>query len=106
VVRWCRVRSTRLTGRASSRAGGSGPAPLRRGWKSCWRSLEGGILAADFAGVVPARRGAHWRPLHPRLASLCPVQTLVHACRIIPRNGANDACSGCCSSEVGGRFLA
>jgi hypothetical protein len=31
------------------------------------------ILAADFAGIVPARRGAHCRPLHPRLASLCPV---------------------------------
>ena len=70
MVRLCRVRSTRLTGRASSRVGRRGPAPLRRGWKSCWRSLEGGILAADFAGVVPARRGAHCRPLHPRLAPL------------------------------------
>jgi hypothetical protein len=28
-----------------------------------------GILAADFAGIVPASRGAHCRPLHPRLAS-------------------------------------
>jgi len=28
------------------------------------------ILAGDFAGVVPASRGAHCRPLHPRLASL------------------------------------
>jgi hypothetical protein len=25
----------------------------------------------DFAGLVPASRGAHCRPLHPRLASLC-----------------------------------
>jgi hypothetical protein len=25
----------------------------------------------DFTGIVPASRGAHCRPLHPRLASLC-----------------------------------
>jgi hypothetical protein len=29
------------------------------------------LRAADFAGLVPASRGAHCRPLHPRLASLC-----------------------------------
>lgn len=33
---------------------------------------ERAIRAADFAGLVPASRGAHCRPLHPRLASLCP----------------------------------
>jgi len=32
---------------------------------------EGAIRAADFAGLVPASRDAHCRPLHPRLASLC-----------------------------------
>ena len=32
---------------------------------------EEAIRAADFAGIVPASRGAHCRPLHPRLASLC-----------------------------------
>jgi hypothetical protein len=35
------------------------------------RSGERAIRATDFAGVVPASRGAHCRPLHPRLASLC-----------------------------------
>ena len=29
------------------------------------------IPAADFARLVRASRGAHCRPLHPRLASLC-----------------------------------
>ena len=33
--------------------------------------VEAAIPAADFAGIVPASRGAHCRPLHPRLASLC-----------------------------------
>ena len=28
----------------------------------------------DFAGIVPSSRGAHCRPLHPRLASLCSVK--------------------------------
>src|SRR5690348_9236343 len=28
----------------------------------------------DFAGIVPSSRGAHCRPLHSRLASLCCVQ--------------------------------
>ena len=28
-------------------------------------------MLGDVAGVVPASRGAHRRPLHPRLASLC-----------------------------------
>jgi hypothetical protein len=32
---------------------------------------ESAIRAGDFAGVVPASRGAHCRPLHPWLASLC-----------------------------------
>lgn len=32
---------------------------------------ERAIQAGDFAGLVPASRGAHCRPLHPRLASLC-----------------------------------
>jgi hypothetical protein len=30
---------------------------------------ESAIRARDFAGFVPASRGAHCRPLHPRLAS-------------------------------------
>jgi hypothetical protein len=30
---------------------------------------ESAIQARDFAGFVPASRGAHCRPLHPRLAS-------------------------------------
>jgi hypothetical protein len=34
-----------------------------------WR--EAAIRAGDFAGLVPASRGAPCRPLHPRLASLC-----------------------------------
>ncbi len=40
---------------------------------------ERAILAADFAGVVPASRDAHCRPLHPRLASLCPATTKLGA---------------------------
>ena len=32
---------------------------------------ESAIQAGDFAGFVPASRGAYCRPLHPRLASLC-----------------------------------
>ena len=49
-----------------------------------------GILAADFAGVVPASRGAHIRPLHPRLASLCSAQKVVHAYRgVLSQNGGN-----------------
>jgi hypothetical protein len=32
-------------------------------------------LAKSFAGIVPSSRGAHCRPLHPRLASLCSVET-------------------------------
>ena len=38
--------------------------------KVCWWDDEA-IRAGDFAGIVPASRGAHCRPLHPRLASLC-----------------------------------
>ena len=38
----------------------------------------GGTSCRDFAGIVPASRGAHYRPLHPRLASLCPGQRVVH----------------------------
>jgi hypothetical protein len=35
------------------------------------RGGVGGVQAScpDFAGLVPASRGAHCRPLHPRLAS-------------------------------------
>jgi hypothetical protein len=40
---------------------------------------ERAIRAGDFAGVVPASRGAHCRPLHPRLASLCPATTKLRA---------------------------
>jgi hypothetical protein len=36
-----------------------------------FRSGQRAVRAADFAGLVPASRGAHCRPLHPRLASLC-----------------------------------
>jgi hypothetical protein len=32
---------------------------------------EAAIPAADFARIVQASRGAHCRPLHPQLASLC-----------------------------------
>ena len=39
----------------------------------------GGTSYRDFAGIVPASRGAHCRPLHPRLASLCPGQRIVHS---------------------------
>ena len=35
----------------------------------------GGTSCRDFAGVVPASRGAHRRPLHPGLASLCSART-------------------------------
>jgi hypothetical protein len=36
----------------------------------------------------PASRGAHFRPLHPRLASLCSAETVVQACRgILSQNG-------------------
>ena len=38
----------------------------------------GGTSYRDFAGIVPASRGAHCRPLHPRLASLCPVQIFIN----------------------------
>src|SRR6516225_4811127 len=37
---------------------------------------------------MPASRGAHCRPLHPRLASLCSAQKVVHACRgVLSQNG-------------------
>jgi hypothetical protein len=35
-----------------------------------FRWAEAAIRAGDFAGLVPASRGAHCRPLHPRLARL------------------------------------
>jgi hypothetical protein len=35
---------------------------------------ESTIRVGDFAGFVPARRGAHCRPLHPRLASFYPLR--------------------------------
>jgi hypothetical protein len=47
-----------------------------------------GILAGNFAGLVPATRGAHIRPLHPRLASLCSSQNVVHEYRgFLSQNG-------------------
>jgi len=39
--------------------------------EDCDPKAEAAIPAADFARLVRARRGAHCRPLHPRLASLC-----------------------------------
>jgi hypothetical protein len=41
----------------------------RRG--DCDPKAEAAIPAADFARLVLASRGAHCRPLHPGLASLC-----------------------------------
>ena len=38
----------------------------------------GGTSCRDVAGIVPASRGAHCRPLHPRLASLCPGREPIH----------------------------
>ena len=38
----------------------------------------GGTSGRDVAGIVPASRGAHRRPLHPRLASLCSGQEIDH----------------------------
>ena len=35
------------------------------------RGGAGATSCRDFAGILPASRGAHCRPLHPRLASLC-----------------------------------
>jgi hypothetical protein len=40
-----------------------------RGSRRCWRrSRDAAIHAKSFAGIVEASRGAHCRPLHPRLA--------------------------------------
>jgi hypothetical protein len=51
-----------------------------------FRWYEAAIRAVDFAGIVPASRGAHCRPLHPRLASLCcPRNALAKRCGRIPR---------------------
>ena len=54
-----------------------GPCVLQAtgGW-GCDPSALAAIPAADFARVVRASRGAHCRPLHPRLASLCSAQNL------------------------------
>ena len=41
--------------------------------------VPGGPSCRDVAGIVPASRGAHGRPLHPRLASLCPGHRFVPA---------------------------
>jgi hypothetical protein len=38
----------------------------------------GGTSCREVAGLVPARRGAHCRPLHPRRASLCPIHRYLH----------------------------
>ena len=40
--------------------------------------LAGGTSCRDVAGIVPASRGAHRRPLHPGLASLCSGDTNAH----------------------------
>ena len=40
--------------------------------------VAGGTSYRDVAGIVPASRGAHCRPLHPRLASLCSGHRVVH----------------------------
>jgi transposase len=40
--------------------------------------FAGGTSCRDVAGIVPASRGAHCRPLHPRLASLCPGRRIAH----------------------------
>jgi len=40
--------------------------------------FAGGTSCGDFAGLVPASRGAHGRPLHPRLASLWAVRRYLH----------------------------
>jgi hypothetical protein len=55
------------------------------------RWVEATIRAGDFAGLVPASRGAHCRPLHPRLASLC-----------CPEEGRVDR-PWCRSADRGGR---
>jgi len=54
----------------------------------CWD--EAAIRAGDFAGIVPASRGAHCRPLHPRLASLCcPRRAVGIGPGAFPRAGAD-----------------
>ncbi len=45
---------------------------LRLSRRICGRIRIGvGASLQDFAGIVPSSRGAHCRPLHSRLASLC-----------------------------------
>jgi hypothetical protein len=43
----------------------------RRAARDCDPNAEAAIPTADFARIVRASRGAHCRPLHPRLAFLC-----------------------------------
>ena len=58
--------------------------------KAC-RWDEEAIRVGDFAGLVPASRGAHCRPLHPRLASLCCPRRAVDLSRGASRQaGADD----------------
>ena len=45
--------------------------------RSCCLWHEVAIQAADIADIVSASRGAHCRPLHPRLASFCSVKRFV-----------------------------
>ena len=45
--------------------------------------FAGGTSCRDFAGIVPASRGAHCRPLHPGLASLCSGQDLLRTTYLI-----------------------
>ena len=50
-----------------------------------FRWAEAAIRAGDFAGLVPASRGAHCRPLHPRLASLgCRAGFVTFPCPLCP----------------------
>ena len=62
--------------------------------------VAGGTSCRDVAGVVPASRDAHCRPLHPRLASLCSGHRIAHTTVIValihlcwfppgPRSGAH-----------------
>jgi hypothetical protein len=52
--------------------------------------FRGAVLATDFAGIVPASRGAHCRPLHPRLAFLCSVLKVASAARSVGREAEPD----------------
>ena len=81
-LNWFHVHSLGLASQASG--GGTAISILQRrnikenasalqasGGGDCNPKAEAAIPAADFARLVRASRGAHCRPLHPRLASLC-----------------------------------